>query len=238
MTQLTNLDISHRPDAVQNLTSLVSRLHGLNRKLEEGKAGQRTYKRRVETSRLRLEFVRAEDHLPCHYICSEVSRHMGRQRHMKEMQRVFAIVAFKSNPDCAVYYSFFLNQKQWDFLVELFKQEFCRLYGMTSRAVAEIYSTGQGYSPENSTTVMKMIAPRKDPAVTGELQEVGTCTLPFSKQQPLKDCLLHKLKNYMDTENPPHKSCLKALFTALRHLKKWPREMMSGVDRLFLSKFD
>ncbi|KAJ6902009.1 hypothetical protein NC651_019710 [Populus alba x Populus x berolinensis] len=76
------------------------------------------------------------------------------------------------------------------------------------------------------TTVMKMIAPRKDPAVTGELQEVGTCTLPFSKQQPLKDCLLHKLKNYMDTENPPHKSCLKALFTALRHLKKWPREMM------------
>ncbi|KAJ6902007.1 hypothetical protein NC651_019710 [Populus alba x Populus x berolinensis] len=111
---------------------------------------------------------------------------------------------------------FFLNQKQWDFLVELFKQEFCRLYGMTSRAVAEIYSTGQGYSPENSTTVMKMIAPRKDPAVTGELQEVGTCTLPFSKQQPLKDCLLHKLKNYMDTENPPHKSCLKALFTALR----------------------
>ncbi|KAJ6902005.1 hypothetical protein NC651_019710 [Populus alba x Populus x berolinensis] len=189
MTQLTNLDISHRPDAVQNLTSLVSRLHGLNRKLEEGKAGQRTYKRREilltlmyfwsrkgllmlfkkggsscfsmvclitnqgfdRSQRLRLEFVRAEDHLPCHYICSEVSRHMGRQRHMKEMQRVFAIVAFKSNPDCAVYYSFFLNQKQWDFLVELFKQEFCRLYGMTSRAVAEIYSTGQGYSPENSS---------------------------------------------------------------------------------------
>ncbi|KAL9268988.1 MAEA-like protein [Drosera capensis] len=58
--------------------------------------------------------------------------------HLKELQRVVATLAFKSNTECATYKVLF-DTKQWDYLVQQFKQEFYRLYGMTQEPLLNIY---------------------------------------------------------------------------------------------------
>ncbi|KAJ6350150.1 hypothetical protein OIU78_006346 [Salix suchowensis] len=84
-----------------------------------------------------VELVRAEDHLRAITYARKYLAPWA-ATHMKEMQRVFAIVAFKGNPECAVYKTFF-EPKQWDYLVEQFKQEFCRLYGMPLEPLLNIF---------------------------------------------------------------------------------------------------
>jgi macrophage erythroblast attacher len=58
--------------------------------------------------------------------------------HMKELQRVTATLVFRSSTNCAPYKVLF-EQNQWDSLVDQFKQEFCKLYGMTLEPLLNIY---------------------------------------------------------------------------------------------------
>ncbi|KAI7737582.1 hypothetical protein M8C21_020229, partial [Ambrosia artemisiifolia] len=58
--------------------------------------------------------------------------------YMKEFQKVFATLAFTSNTGCEIYKVLF-ESKQWDYLMDQFKQEFCRLYGMTLEPLLNIY---------------------------------------------------------------------------------------------------
>ncbi|WVZ96583.1 hypothetical protein U9M48_042200 [Paspalum notatum var. saurae] len=58
--------------------------------------------------------------------------------HMKELQRVTATLVFKSNTNCTPYKILF-EQNRWDFLVDVFKQDFCKLYGMTLEPLLNIY---------------------------------------------------------------------------------------------------
>jgi macrophage erythroblast attacher len=58
--------------------------------------------------------------------------------HMKELQRVTATLVFRSNTNCAPYKILF-EQDRWDFLVDMFKQDFCKLYGMTPEPLLNIY---------------------------------------------------------------------------------------------------
>ncbi|RCV35824.1 hypothetical protein SETIT_7G270600v2 [Setaria italica] len=58
--------------------------------------------------------------------------------HMKELQRVTATLVFRSNTNCAPYKILF-EKDRWDFLVDMFKQDFCKLYGMTLEPLLNIY---------------------------------------------------------------------------------------------------
>ncbi|KAI4385708.1 hypothetical protein MLD38_003701 [Melastoma candidum] len=58
--------------------------------------------------------------------------------HMKELQRVLATLAFKGNTEFATYKAVF-EPKQWDFLVDQFRREFCRLYGITLEPLLSIF---------------------------------------------------------------------------------------------------
>jgi macrophage erythroblast attacher len=58
--------------------------------------------------------------------------------HMKELQRVTATLVFRSSTNCVPYKVLF-EQNQWDSLVDQFKQEFYKLYGMTLEPLLNIY---------------------------------------------------------------------------------------------------
>ncbi|KAG7565750.1 CTLH C-terminal LisH motif [Arabidopsis suecica] len=58
--------------------------------------------------------------------------------HMNELQHVLATLAFKSTTECLKYKVLFEPQ-QWDVLVDQFKKEFCKLYGMTMEPLLNIY---------------------------------------------------------------------------------------------------
>ncbi|PIA38819.1 hypothetical protein AQUCO_02700192v1 [Aquilegia coerulea] len=84
-----------------------------------------------------VELVRADNNLRAITYARKYLAPWG-ATHMKELQRVMATLAFKSNTECATYKVLF-EFKQWDFLVDQFKQEFCRLYGMTLEPLLNIY---------------------------------------------------------------------------------------------------
>ncbi|XP_043693768.1 protein MAEA homolog isoform X2 [Telopea speciosissima] len=84
-----------------------------------------------------IELVRADNNLQAITYTRKYLAPWG-ATHMKELQRVMATLAFKSNTECATYKVLF-EPKQWDYLVEHFKQEFCRLYGMTLEPLLNIY---------------------------------------------------------------------------------------------------
>ncbi|GAV88617.1 CLTH domain-containing protein, partial [Cephalotus follicularis] len=76
-----------------------------------------------------IELVRAENNLRA---ISYARKHLAQwgTTYMKDLQRVMATLAFKSTTECGTYKILF-EPKQWDYLVDQFKQEFCKLYGMT-----------------------------------------------------------------------------------------------------------
>ncbi|KAJ6350152.1 hypothetical protein OIU78_006346 [Salix suchowensis] len=121
-----------------------------------------------------VELVRAEDHLRAITYARKYLAPWA-ATHMKEMQRVFAIVAFKGNPECAVYKTFF-EPKQWDYLVEQFKQEFC------------------SHCYEDDCT-------KEDPLSQESFRKLAL-PLPYSKQHHSK-LVCYITKELMDTENPP-----------------------------------
>ncbi|XP_057522677.1 protein MAEA homolog [Amaranthus tricolor] len=119
--------------------------------------------------------------------------------HMKELQRVIATLAFKSNTECATYKVLF-EPKQWDNLVDQFKQEFYRLYGMTLEPLLNIYLQA-GLSALKTPFCYEDDCPKDDPLSQESFRKLAS-SLPFSKQQHSK-LVCYITKELMDTENPP-----------------------------------
>ncbi|KAG5237669.1 protein MAEA [Salix suchowensis] len=264
-------DISN-DDAVQRLTSLVSRLQGLKRKMEEER---RTENLQAERCRARIDHLESPDAenltgwanmrlkrildlvdidiyleakkvidalqnmeiAPALAWCAEnksrlkklkskfefqlrlqeyielvrAENHMGAiayarkylapwaAMHTKEMQQVFATVAFKGIPECSVYKAFF-EPKQWDYLVEQFKQEFCRLYGMNPEPLLNIFLQA-GLSSLKTPYCYEDDCTREDPLSQESLRKLAI-PLPYSKQHHSK-IVCYITKELMDTENPP-----------------------------------
>ncbi|CAI0411570.1 unnamed protein product [Linum tenue] len=84
-----------------------------------------------------IEFVRSDNHMRAIAYARKYLSPWG-ATHMKELQRVMATLAFKSGTVCAAYKVLF-EPKQWDYLVDQFKQEFSKLYGMTVEPLLNIY---------------------------------------------------------------------------------------------------
>nr|CAD1839758.1 unnamed protein product [Ananas comosus var. bracteatus] len=119
--------------------------------------------------------------------------------HMKELQHFTATLAFKSTTSCPKYKVLF-ESRQWDNLVEQFKQEFCRLFGMTLQPLLNIYLQA-GLLALKTPSCYEDKCPREDPLSQEGLRKLAE-PLPFSKQNHSK-LVCYITKEPMDTENPP-----------------------------------
>ncbi|XP_040379771.1 protein MAEA homolog [Oryza brachyantha] len=119
--------------------------------------------------------------------------------HMKELQRVTATLVFRSSTNCAPYKVLF-EQNQWDCLVDQFKQEFCKLYGMTLEPLLNIYMQA-GLTALKTPFCLDGNCPKEDPLSLPGFRKLAE-PLPFSKQHHSK-LVCYITKELMDTENPP-----------------------------------
>ncbi|KAJ6901997.1 macrophage erythroblast attacher [Populus alba x Populus x berolinensis] len=94
----------------------------------------------------------------------------------------------------------FFEPKQWDFLVEQFKQEFCRLYGMTLEPLLNIFLQA-GLSALKTPHCYEDDCTKEDPLSQESFRKLAL-PLPFSKQHHSK-LVCYITKELMDTENPP-----------------------------------
>ncbi|XP_052204915.1 protein MAEA homolog [Diospyros lotus] len=145
-----------------------------------------------------IELVRAEKHLRAIGYARKYLAPWG-PTHMKELQRVVATLAFKSSTQCVTYKVLF-EPKQWDFLVDQFKQEFCRLYGMTFESLLNIYLQA-GLSALKTPFCYEDDCTKEDPLSQESFRKLAA-PLPFSKQHHSK-LVCYISKELMDTENPP-----------------------------------
>ncbi|KAG2324971.1 hypothetical protein Bca52824_007699 [Brassica carinata] len=93
--------------------------------------------------------------------------------HMNELQHVLATMASKSTTECTKYKVLFELQQQRDVLVHQFKQEFCKLYGMTMEPLLNIYL------------------------------QAGLSRLASTAKKHYSKLVCYISKELMDTENPP-----------------------------------
>uniref|UniRef100_A0ACD5TZI4 Uncharacterized protein n=1 Tax=Avena sativa TaxID=4498 RepID=A0ACD5TZI4_AVESA len=119
--------------------------------------------------------------------------------HMKELQRVTATLVFRSSTNCVPYKVLF-EQNQWDSLVDQFKQEFYKLYGMTLEPLLNIYLQA-GLTALKTPFCFEGNCPKEDPLSLVGFRKLAE-PLPFSKQHHSK-LVCHITKELMDTENPP-----------------------------------
>lgn len=118
---------------------------------------------------------------------------------MQKLQKYTATLAFKSTTDCARYKVLF-EPKQWDILVDQFKQEFCKLYGMTLEPLLTIYLQA-GLSALKTPYCYEDDCTKEDPLSQDSFRKLAL-PLPYSKQHHSK-LVCYITKELMDTENPP-----------------------------------
>ncbi|XP_016514675.1 protein MAEA homolog [Nicotiana tabacum] len=145
-----------------------------------------------------IELVRAENMMRAITYARKYLAPWG-STHMKELQRVLATLAFKSNTECATYKALF-EPKQWNYLIDQFKQEFCKLYGMTLEPLLNIYLQA-GLSALKTPFCYEDDCTKEDPLSQESFRKLAT-PLPYSKQHHSK-LVCYITKELMDTENPP-----------------------------------
>ncbi|KAK9143013.1 hypothetical protein Syun_012413 [Stephania yunnanensis] len=128
-----------------------------------------------------IELVRADNNLRA---ITYARKHLAPwgASHMRELQRVF------------------FEPQQWIYLVEQFKQEFYRLYGMTVEPLLNIYLQA-GLSALKTPFCYEDDCTKEDPLSQENFRKLAK-PLPFSKQQHSK-LVCYITKELMDTENPP-----------------------------------
>lgn len=145
-----------------------------------------------------IELVRAENNMRAITYARKYLAPWG-ATHMKELQKVMATLAFRSNTECSTYKALF-EPKQWDYLIDQFKQEFCRLYGMTLEPLLNIYLQA-GLSALKTPFCFEDDCTKEDPLSQESFRKLAM-PLPFSKQHHSK-LVCYMTKELMDTENPP-----------------------------------
>ncbi|KAG2616584.1 protein MAEA homolog [Panicum virgatum] len=145
-----------------------------------------------------VEFVKAKNCIQAIAYARKYLAPWG-SNHMKELQRVTATLVFRSNTNCAPYKILF-EQDRWDFLVDMFKQDFCKLYGMTLEPLLNIYLQA-GLTSLKTPFCSKGSCPKEDPLSLEGFRKLAE-PLPFSKQHHSK-LVCYITKELMDTENPP-----------------------------------
>ncbi|KAF8402802.1 hypothetical protein HHK36_010893 [Tetracentron sinense] len=198
---LVDLDVFHEAKKV------IDALH--NREAAPALAWCAENKSRLKRSKSKFEFqlrlqefielVRAEKDSRAAITYARMHLSPWGATHMKELQHVMAALAFKSNTECATYKVLF-EPKQWDYLVEQFKQEFCKSYAMNLEPLLNIYLQA-GLSALKTTYCSDGDCTKEDPFSQESFRKLAL-PLPFSKQHHSK-LVCYITKEPMDTENPP-----------------------------------
>uniref|UniRef100_M4CSE5 Macrophage erythroblast attacher-like n=1 Tax=Brassica campestris TaxID=3711 RepID=M4CSE5_BRACM len=145
-----------------------------------------------------IELVRADSYKQAIHYARKHLTPWG-ATHMNELQRVLATLAFKSTTECTKYKVLF-ELGQWDVLVNQFKQEFCKLYGMTMEPLLNIYLQA-GLSALKTPYGFEEGCTKEDPLSQESFRKLAL-PLPYSKQEHSK-LVCYISKELMDTENPP-----------------------------------
>ncbi|CAD5182958.1 unnamed protein product [Musa acuminata subsp. malaccensis] len=145
-----------------------------------------------------IELVRADENL---WAVSYARKYLAPwgASYMKELQHVVATLAFRHDTECSTYKVLF-EPTQWDCLVEQFKQEFCRLFGMTNEPLLNIYLQA-GLTALKTPLCYKEACSKEDPLSQEGFRKLAE-PLPFSKLHHSK-LVCYITKELMDHENPP-----------------------------------
>ncbi|KAJ4764788.1 Macrophage erythroblast attacher [Rhynchospora pubera] len=145
-----------------------------------------------------IEMVKLNDYLKAIAYARKYLAPWG-PTYTKELQHVTATLAFKSGTNCTTYKVLF-DACRWDYLVDEFKQEFCKMFGMTLEPLLQIYLQA-GLSALKTPSCPQGQCPIEDPLSQVTFMRLAD-PLPFSKQHHSKlVCFI--TKELMDTENPP-----------------------------------
>ncbi|CAL9037673.1 unnamed protein product [Musa banksii] len=145
-----------------------------------------------------IELVRADENLRAISYARKYLAPWG-ATYMKELQRVVATLAFRHDTECTTYKVLF-EPTQWDYLVEQFKQEFCRLFGMTNEPLLNVYLQA-GLTALKTPLCYKESCSKEDPLSQEGFRKLAE-PLPFSKLHHSK-LVCYITKELMDHENPP-----------------------------------
>ncbi|KAK4769285.1 hypothetical protein SAY86_027435 [Trapa natans] len=145
-----------------------------------------------------IELVRAESYMQAIAYAHKFLAPWG-ATHMKELQQVMSTLAFKSTTECATYKVLF-EPKQWDSLVDQFKQEFCKLYGMPHEPLLNIYLQA-GLSALKTPYCYEDDCAKEDPLSQESFRKLAM-PLPYSKPHQSK-LVCYITKELMDSGNPP-----------------------------------
>ncbi|KAJ8493370.1 hypothetical protein OPV22_015091 [Ensete ventricosum] len=145
-----------------------------------------------------IELVRADENLRAVSYARKYLAPWG-ATYMKELQHVVATLAFRHDTECSTYRVLF-EPTRWDCLVEQFKQEFCRLFGMTNEPLLNIYLQA-GLTALKTPLCCKEACSKEDPLSQEGFRRLAE-PLPFSKLHHSK-LVCYITKELMDHENPP-----------------------------------
>ncbi|CAM6095227.1 unnamed protein product [Calypogeia fissa] len=145
-----------------------------------------------------IELVRAEKMMDAIMYARKYLAAWG-STNMKELQQAMATLAFKSNTDCASYKILF-DEKQWDNLIQQFKQEFYKLYGMTLEPLLKIHLQA-GLSALKTPFCYEDGCTKEDPLSQATFRQLAE-PLPYAKHIHSKlVCFISK--ELMNEDNPP-----------------------------------
>uniref|UniRef100_A0A0D6QVT0 Macrophage erythroblast attacher n=1 Tax=Araucaria cunninghamii TaxID=56994 RepID=A0A0D6QVT0_ARACU len=145
-----------------------------------------------------IELVRADCSMDA---IAYARKHLAQwgKTYMKDLQQAMATLAFKSTTDCATYKTLF-HENQWEELVQLFKQEFCKLYGMTLQPLLNIYLQA-GLTALKTPFCYEENCTKEDPLSQENFRDLAS-SLPYSKHIHSK-LVCYISKELMDADNPP-----------------------------------
>ncbi|GAB4836511.1 hypothetical protein Ancab_001423 [Ancistrocladus abbreviatus] len=206
LAEVTNIQDLVDIDVFHEAKKVIEALH--NKEVAPALAWCSENKSRLKKSKSKFEFqlrlqefielVRAEESMRAIAYARKYLAPWG-ATYMKDLQKVVVTLALRSSTECTPYKGLF-ESKQWDYLVDQFKQEFCRLYGMTLEPLLNIYLQA-GLSALNTPFCYEDDCPKDDPLSQESFRKLAS-PLPFSKQHHSK-LVCYITKELMDTENPP-----------------------------------
>ncbi|KAJ7560147.1 hypothetical protein O6H91_04G116000 [Diphasiastrum complanatum] len=118
---------------------------------------------------------------------------------MKELQQAMATLAFKSSTDSASYKVLF-DAKQWDDLIQQFKEEFYKSYRMTVEPLLHIYLQA-GLCALKTPFCLEKDCTKQDPLSDETFRQLAE-PLPYAKHIHSK-LVCYITKELMNENNPP-----------------------------------
>ncbi|EFJ27493.1 hypothetical protein SELMODRAFT_147945 [Selaginella moellendorffii] len=118
---------------------------------------------------------------------------------MQHLQEAMTTLVLKQTTEC-VFYKTLFDDNQWEKLIQLFKDEFCKMHGMTSPSLLHIYIQA-GLSALKTPLCYEETCLKDDPFSHEAIRKLAE-PLPFMKHVRSR-LICYITKELMDEDNPP-----------------------------------